>query len=119
MSKQQCPALHVRFQEEDSNRVQVTVEVNQGNPWCCLLREKVEDASRTVRGQSTQNKKKQMWGLNESAYNGMNAFRMEKADDVHNQGKIYSGKQQNIFSDSDSDRNERKHRLYKNPRKNY
>lgn len=58
-----------------------------------LTEEKGVDASRTVPSQSTQNKKKQTWGLNKSACNGMNAFWMEKADDVNNQGKTYSSKQ--------------------------
>ena len=37
-----------------------------------------------------------MWDLNKSACNGKNKFWMEKANDVNNQGKIYSGKQKNI-----------------------
>lgn len=41
----------------------------------------------------------------------MSAFWKEKADDVNNQGKIYSRKQQTIFSDSNAERNERKDRL--------
>lgn len=43
----------------------------------------------------------------------MNAFWMEKVDDVNNQGKTDSSKLQNVFSDSNADRNERKHRHYK------
>lgn len=41
---------------------------------------------------------------------------MEETDDVNNQGKIYSSKQKHI-SDSNSDGNERKHRLCKIIRK--
>lgn len=41
----------------------------------------------------------------------MSAFWKEKADDVNNQGKIYSRKQQTNFSDSNAERNERKDRL--------
>lgn len=110
------PVLRTGLQEEDSNSVHTTTQVNPGN--LVLLPEaKGVHGGRTGPARSTQSNKKHVWGRNKSACNGMSAFWEEKADDVNNQGKIYSRKEQNIFSDSNAERNERKDRLSKTIRK--